>query len=70
MEARNDYDRTNISVTGEYTLRDFKANGRNYYHNGQANTYLYSSPRGIWFVCEYHGYSIGIYKFIFKITFL
>ena len=52
MEARNGHDRINSNITGEYTLFDNKANGRNYYHNDEANRFLYSSPKGIWFVCE------------------
>ena len=52
MEVRDDHNHDNLNITGEYKIIDVYANGRNYYANAEAKRYLYSSPKGIWFVCE------------------
>ena len=50
MEVKDIHNRSNSNITGEYTIMPFNANGRNYYRNVDANRYLYSSPKGVWFV--------------------
>ena len=55
MQDRDDPDRKNSNITGEYTIASFKANGRFCYYNDKAKRYLYSSEKGVWFVRkQYH----------------
>ena len=52
MKVRDGHDRNNTSITGRYNKVDHKVNGRSYYYNDEAKRYIYSSQKGIWFVCK------------------
>ena len=52
MKAGDGHDRNNSSLNGKYINVGVKVNGKSYYHNDGAKRYLYSSQKGIWFVCE------------------